>query len=79
MENPGKYLVWRSRFHSDGEICFGTGSQFVLGIGKEPGKQITYHIPIDRWDETEFAETLNIAPKWDNHTSADVLERLKVL
>jgi hypothetical protein len=79
MENPGKYLVWRSRFHSDGEICFGTGSQFVLGIGKEPGKQITYHIPMEHWDETEFAQTLEIAPNWDNHTSADVLERLKAL
>jgi hypothetical protein len=52
--------VWRSRFHSDGGVCFGTGSQFGLGIGKEKGKQVTYHIPIERWDETEFAETLTL-------------------
>lgn len=71
--------VWRSKRHSDGEICFGTGTQFVLGIGKHKGEQITYHVPIERWDETDFAETLDIAPEWDEHTSSDVLERLKLL
>lgn len=72
-------VIWRSKNHSDGEICFGTGTQFVLGIEKEKGKQITYHIPIERWDETDFAETLEIAPEWDGHSSNDVLERLKSL
>lgn len=69
-------IVWRSKKHSDGEICFGTGTQFVLGISKEKGKQITYHIPVERWSETEFAETLENAPEWDGHSSADVLERI---
>lgn len=71
--------VWRSKRHSDGELCFGTGTQFVLGIGTEAGKQITYHIPIERWGETEFADELEKAPEWDGHTSNDVLERLKGL
>src|SRR5437764_226841 len=71
--------VWRSKRHSDGELCFGTGTQYVLGIGKEPGKQITYHVPIERWDESNFAETLEVAPEWDGHSSADVLARLKAL
>lgn len=71
--------VWRSKRHSDGEICFGTGTMFVLGIGSEKGKQITYHIPIERWGETEFAETLEKAPEWDGHSSDDVIERLKML
>lgn len=71
--------VWRSKRHSDGELCFGTGSQFVLGIGKEAGKQITYHIPIERWAEADFAETLDIAPTWDEHSSDDVIDRLKTL
>jgi hypothetical protein len=71
--------VWRSKRHSDGELCFGTGSQFVLGIGKADGTQITYHIPIERWDETGFAETLEVAPEWDKHSSSDVLDRLKSL
>ncbi len=71
--------IWRSKKHSDGEICFGTGTQFVLGIGKEKGSQITYHIPIERWNETNFAETLEIAPEWDKHTSDDVIQRIKAL
>lgn len=79
IENPGKYKVWRSKKHSDGELCFGTGTQFVLGIGLTRGNQITYHIPIERWDETEFADTRIMAPEWDGHTSQDVIERLKNL
>jgi hypothetical protein len=70
--------VWRSKYHSDGELAFG-GEWFVLGIDKDEGEQITYHLPISRWDETEFAETLDRAPEWDGHTSADVIERLKLL
>jgi hypothetical protein len=67
---------WRSKRHSDGELSFG-GMWFVLGIGKEKGEQITYHLPIEKWDECEFAETLEKAPEFDGHTSDDVLERLK--
>lgn len=71
--------VWRSKKHSDGKLCFGTGTQFVLGMNKEVNKQITYHIPVERWDQTDFAETLEQAPEWDGHTSEDVLNRLKYL
>lgn len=71
-------LVWRSKKHSDGELSFG-GTWFVFGIGKKEGEQITYHLPIERWDETEFAETLEQAPEFDGHSSQDVLERLKTL
>lgn len=71
--------IWRSKRHSDGELCFGTGTQFVLGINVMPGNQITYHLPISRWDETDFAETLDKAPEWDRHTSDDVIKRLKTL
>ena len=83
MENPGKFKVWRSKRHSDGELCFGTGTQYVLGIGTEKGKQITYHIPIERWDDTNFVGLndgdLEKAPEFDGHTSDDVLNRLKEL
>jgi len=66
--------VWRAKLHSDGTSFDGW---FILGIDKEKGKQITYHLPISKWEETEFAETLDKAPEWDGHTSDDVLERLK--
>ncbi len=68
--------VWRSTLHSDGSAFDGW---FVLGFGKQSGNQITYHIPISRWEETGFAETLDRAPKWDGHKPSDVIERLKRL
>lgn len=76
MENPGKFEVWRSHRHSDESMYPG---EFVMGIGKEKGKQITYHIPIERWHETNFAQEIDTAPEFDGHTPSDVLERLKTL
>lgn len=69
-------FVWRSKQHHDGD---GFEGWFVLGIGEKAGYQITYHIPLERWNETEFAKTLDKAPEWDGHTSDDVLQRLKKL
>ena len=68
--------VWRSKLHSDGTSF---DDWFIIGIGKEKGKQITYHLPIVRWDDVDFAETLERAPEFDGHTSEDVLERLNKL
>ena len=68
--------IWRSQKHSDGSNFDGW---FILGIRKEKGKQITYHLPNERWNETDFAETLDKAPEFDGHTSADVLERIKII
>lgn len=68
--------VWRTKLHSDGSSFDGW---FVLGINGQPGQLITYHLPISKWDECSFAETLDKAPEFDGHTSADVLERLKSL
>lgn len=71
-----EHLVWRSKLHSDGSSFDGW---FILGIDKNKGEQITYHLPLSKWEETNFAETLELAPEWDGHSSADVLERLKKL
>lgn len=79
LRNHTNYPIWRSKKHSDGELCFGTGTQFVLGIGEEKNRQITYHIPIERWDEAGYALTYDKAPEWDGHTSDDVIGRLKQL
>ena len=72
----GESFVWRSELHHDGTNFCGW---FIMGIGKEKGKQISYHLPLSRWKETNFAETLERAPEWDGHTSDDVLNRLKTL
>lgn len=64
---------WKSKLHSDGTSWDGW---FIAGINKKPGEQISYHIPIERWDELK-AEELDRAPEWDGHTPADVIERIK--
>jgi hypothetical protein len=68
-------IVWRSKLHSDGTNYEGW---FVLGIGCSEGSQITYHLPLSKWEECNFAETFERS-YFDGHTSADVLERLKTL
>jgi len=66
--------VWISKKHSDGSEWDGW---FIMGIDSEPGKQITYHLPISKWDECKYvAAVIEKAPQWDGHTSADVLKRL---
>lgn len=69
-------FVWRSKKHSDGSEWDGW---FILGAGKDKGMQVTYHLPISKWEQTRFAETLDQAPEWDGHTSEDVLKRLQAL
>jgi hypothetical protein len=70
------YAVWKSKRDSDGSERDGW---FLLGIGYENGSQITYHLPLSKWDECFFAAELRSAPDWDGHTSVEVLERLKLL
>ena len=69
--------VWKSKRHADGELCFGTGTQFVMGIYKENGRQMSYHLPIERWNDVPLAQELEKAPIWDGHTSDDVIKRLR--
>lgn len=68
--------IWRSKLHFDGTMFEGV---FILGIRKEKGRQISYHLPLSTWEETNFAQTLEKAPEFDGHTSQDTLERLKKL
>ena len=73
----GKLPVWRSELHHDGSLF---EDVFIMGIGKEPGKQMSYHLgTVEWWGKTAFAETLEKAPEWDGHNSADVLARLLLL
>jgi len=71
--------IWISLKHSDGTEIPGW---FLLGINKEPGTQITYHLPekyLGRLAGKPQIQILDIAPPYDGHTSADVLERLRKL
>ncbi len=71
-----KSQIWRSKKHSDSTFFDGW---FIMGIGKNKGEQITYHLPMSLWENTNFVETLELAPTFDNHTSNDVLKRIKLL
>lgn len=77
--------TWRSEVHSDGSKFEGW---FLLGIThwrynskyQIEEQQLTYHLPMKYWDQCSFVdETLDKAPEFDGHTSADVLERLMKL
>lgn len=74
MEDLG--YVWRSQIHSDGSAFDGW---FVLGMGYRQGTQMTYHVPMKYWDSCAFARTVSRAPRFDGHTSGDVLARLKTI
>jgi hypothetical protein len=66
------YEVWRSQKHADGSEYEGW---FIMGIHKNKGSQISYHLPLSKWEAADFAETLDNAPEWDGHSPADVLDR----
>lgn len=69
-------LVWKSKLHSDGTSWEGW---FIMGIRTEPGKQISYHLPMSKWAETDYIHEIERAPEFDGHTSSDVLNRINKL
>lgn len=71
----GHLQVWKSKLHHDGTMFDGW---FIMGIGTAKGEQISYHLPISKWDDCDCL-IRERAPEWDGHTSNDVLERLKQL
>ena len=76
LSNTRMY-IWRAKLHSDGSKFDG---YFVLGMSRhDKSNQITYHLPLSKWEECNFADTVDKSPKWDGHTSANVLSRLKLI
>ena len=77
-----KMFCWKSKHHDDGTMFEGwfiAGitkriPSFVLG-GDETKIQVSYHLPLKFWHKVSVME-LDKAPKWDGHTSHDVIERL---
>jgi hypothetical protein len=64
---------WKSKKHDDGTLYEG---YFVAGM-ELPTGMITYHIPLEQfWDHLPEIQELEFAPKWDGHTSEDVILRL---
>lgn len=71
-----KEHAWKSRCHDDGVEWPGW---IILGLFTEKGRQITYHLAASYWEELAEITTLEKAPDYDGHSSADVLNRLQGL
>lgn len=65
-------LSWYSQVHHDGSSIPGW---FIAGMHLETG-DITYHLPEERLKNMTGLLQLEKAPRWDGHTSNDVLSRL---
>jgi hypothetical protein len=70
----GLYNVHKSKRHFDGEECFG-GGWFIV-TAELPTGQISNHYKNDDWDLFQLRTTEKALFEYDNHTSADVLNRL---
>ena len=71
--NSNKENSWKSKLHDDNTMY---DDYFIVGIETKEG-QFTYHYHLDYYDLFEVKELKN-APKWDGHTSQDIV-RLKKL
>lgn len=65
-------ISWKAPKHDDGSTIEGW---FIAGMNLPTG-DITYHLPDTYWDLLTGVEALTKAPKWDGHTSSDVVKRL---
>lgn len=66
-------VSWKSRKHEDGTMFDG---YFIAGM-ELPTGMVTYHIPLEQfWDVLPEIRELEFSPKWDGHSSEDVILRL---
>lgn len=65
----------KSLKHSDGEFCFG-GGWFIV-VTELPHGQISNHYESKHWDLFRVP-AVDIPPAFDDHTSEDVIERLRM-
>ena len=70
-----EYLVHKSMKHNDGEYCFGGGWFIVSAM--LPSGQISNHYKMKDWDLFRVPVEEKALFEFDNHTSQDVLKRLK--
>ena len=74
----GKYEVVKSYRHSDGNYCFNSNKEWFIVVVQTPFGQISNHYKAEDWDLFEVRE-VRVAPKFDGHTTQDVIERLEDL
>lgn len=68
-------ISWRANNHDDGTMFDGW---FIAGMHLPTG-DVTYHLPLRMWEllDNVGIETSNKAPKWDGHSSTNVVHRLE--
>ena len=71
--SKGKLKSFKSRKHSNGDLCFG-GEYFVV-VTQLPTGQISNHYK-NKYYNSFAAKYVPFAPKYDGHTSTDVINRL---
>lgn len=71
--------LYRSKKHDDGEYCFGADGEWFVVVAETPAGQISNHYQTEYWNLFDFMPTVETAPKWDGHSSADVVDRLITL
>ena len=72
-----KYEVYKSKRHSDGELCF-DGEWFVV-VAILPSGQVTNHYHIKYWDYFKIPSYEKVKDEFDGHTSSVVLLRYEGL
>lgn len=70
----GKFTVYKSKKHHDGELCF-DGEWFVV-VAILPTGQITNHYHVDYWDLFKIPSYEYVIHEFDGHTPEDVLDRM---
>jgi hypothetical protein len=70
----GRYEVYKSKRHHDGNLCFG-GDWFIV-VAILPTGQISNHYEMKDWDLFQIPE-YEKSIEFDGHTPQDVLKRLK--
>lgn len=69
----GEYEVYKSKRHSDGELCF-DGEWFIV-VAILPSGQVTNHYHIKYWDYFKIPSYPKVKDEFDGHTSSVVLLR----
>lgn len=75
--SSGKYEVYKSKKHFDGEDCFGGGWFIVVAI--LPTGQISNHYELKDWELFNIKEYDKSPYEFDGHSSSDVLSRIEQL
>ena len=70
-------ISWKSKKHYDEENDPMFNGDFIAGINSDTG-MITFHLKMKFWDDLNVEE-IDRAPKYDNYTSQDVIERIYAL